>query len=688
MALTTAKLYRELVKACLEFHSRRLWERTDEHDVFALEIEGEEHRWVGSVMGHAGRELGLALHGGEGAFESLTGSLASDGEGLADTQYIGFCMDPLRNIPASLRRPLELARVQGRRETLAPFLLAKDAGPRPSRSLRRREAEVLLYALRAISATDEEERFEPTSDWWEGGALFTLRISGDARDPDIEIENVPIEGVHRGGASARRAASSELTGGMTETVDFGDEDDVPEPGDLDGWKKAELRLTRRLWLAVEQEELARGRSISRYFVDSSLASVLDDDPAGHNRGCFYEWLLTDYRPTRRSKTLGERWLATTALPEAESRLVEARLASPPGFHRVVSIDTDAGALEMEDVATGERSTVHDRSLAVTAETDLAFPGRVYPAGEFPFLQPLGPAMTALDTGPLLAEMERRDIGLLSDPPSAGPVGWLHALIEGHRHPAQELRRIRNTDGDWIVLHEAWFTVADREAVHAALVARPDVDYLDEDDLYVWLGEHGPGGPHASVPVGPGDEEPKVHLGKLEWDGDELNSNVNSAERFHRLKRWLTDIPGVSFARVEARALATALADHEASEQASREPGAKRSAAKGRGSRSAARPKKGRSRPSSETPGRSSRAASAPPEPPPEVAAALERHMHERTMRWLDERIPALGGRTPREAAKTEEGRRKMAMLIRMMPAPMPQMDSEALRRDLFAELGM
>jgi hypothetical protein len=52
-----------------------------------------------------------------------------------------------------------------------------------------------------------------------------------------------------------------------------------------------------------------------------------------------------------------------------------------------------------------------------------------------------------------------------------------------------------------------------------------------------------------------------------------------------------------------------------------------------------------------------------PEPlilPPEVVAGLEERM---LRQWIDDSIPALGGMTPREAAKTPEGRRQLMALL-------------------------
>jgi len=47
-------------------------------------------------------------------------------------------------------------------------------------------------------------------------------------------------------------------------------------------------------------------------------------------------------------------------------------------------------------------------------------------------------------------------------------------------------------------------------------------------------------------------------------------------------------------------------------------------------------------------------------PPPEVLAEIEEKM---LRQWIDDSIPALGGQTPRQAAKTPEGRRQVLDLI-------------------------
>ncbi|MET0145217.1 MAG: SEC-C domain-containing protein [Ilumatobacteraceae bacterium] len=73
---------------------------------------------------------------------------------------------------------------------------------------------------------------------------------------------------------------------------------------------------------------------------------------------------------------------------------------------------------------------------------------------------------------------------------------------------------------------------------------------------------------------------------------------------------------------------------------------------------------------------------------PAIRAALAEHIAGYERRWLDESIPALGGRTPREAAGDPIGREELTRLLASFPVPGPDevgaMDPDRLR----AELGL
>jgi hypothetical protein len=52
---------------------------------------------------------------------------------------------------------------------------------------------------------------------------------------------------------------------------------------------------------------------------------------------------------------------------------------------------------------------------------------------------------------------------------------------------------------------------------------------------------------------------------------------------------------------------------------------------------------------------------------PAIREALAKMIHEHEVRWIDESIPALGGRTPREAVGDPVGREEVVQLLAGMP---------------------
>jgi hypothetical protein len=76
------------------------------------------------------------------------------------------------------------------------------------------------------------------------------------------------------------------------------------------------------------------------------------------------------------------------------------------------------------------------------------------------------------------------------------------------------------------------------------------------------------------------------------------------------------------------------------------------------------------------------------QPPPEALAALRDFRQQHMRSWVDESIPALGGRTPREAARTPQGRRALELLLKDIErsesrlSPDEQIDLSWLRPEL------
>jgi hypothetical protein len=191
----------------------------------------------------------------------------------------------------------------------------------------------------------------------------------------------------------------------------------------------------------------------------------------------------------------------------------------------------------------------------------------------------------------------------------------------------------NTDGDPLLSIAATFAMADPAAVLAALRGRSDVDEHRTGEEFAWVGD----GPQ------------RIVLAQLELLGGELLATVNSEKRLERLRRFLASIPGLTELSVNRR-----------------KPG------------SGARPRDDELRSGGSESARLDLA---------DVAATLR----PRYMAWLDQSIPALGGKTPRQAVRTKDGRRTVTRLIRTYPdphGPNGPMTGIVPRAEMFRELGL
>ena len=78
----------------------------------------------------------------------------------------------------------------------------------------------------------------------------------------------------------------------------------------------------------------------------------------------------------------------------------------------------------------------------------------------------------------------------------------------------------------------------------------------------------------------------------------------------------------------------------------------------------------------------------PVEMTPEMTVYVQEMMNKHYMGWLDTPLPALGGKTPRDACRTPDGRRQVAMLIRTTPDPMGPALVRVPREAMLRELGL
>jgi hypothetical protein len=198
--------------------------------------------------------------------------------------------------------------------------------------------------------------------------------------------------------------------------------------------------------------------------------------------------------------------------------------------------------------------------------------------------------------------------------------------------------LRTAEGDPLVLARASFDVHDRTALLRALAGHPELDRQD-DGSFVW-GEEA--------------EDFRRSLGRFILGPDRLVFETTSKQRVERGRAFLEELVGDA-----VRFRATRLRDAWA---------AAREGSHGAG-------------------------PAPPPDVPPEVEAELVGDFYERHYRgWPDTPLPALGGRTPRHAARLKTVRPRLVALLKDMEAR-----SERLRRDgrpaydfgwMWAELGL
>jgi len=329
------------------------------------------------------------------------------------------------------------------------------------------------------------------------------------------------------------------------------------------------------------------------------------------------------------------------LPQAQAMLLRARMEAHPTVYRVAGNNPGAGTVDLEDVLLGGTVTVYDQLLSENIDTSMFLVSRAFPAGRFHFIEvagpPLGPHM-GMEAVEFLrdCDLEFTREGLTREAHKFGWLwGWIDQWQANWRPP-----RLCNTDGDDLLLHTASFSVVDPAAVKQALLQRKDIDHDEQEDEFVWSKATGKG---AKMLGGP------VTLGRIEFVGDELVLTVNSAKRFEMARKWLTALPGVTFRSVTTRRVDAPGKDRPLDERISKPQQV---------------------------------------EITPTMAKALQEMMDKQYMEWIDTPLPILGGKTPRQACRTDAGREQVTTLIRTMPDPMGQAPIHLPRQAMLRELGL
>ena len=735
----------QLVVACVaaadEFLARRLWRRFENQDLLAFQVPGQD-LLVGSIMGAAGEEFGLFLLHGERALDDQLAIIAGDRR-LQDQQskLISVSLDRIADLQPPFDRFLKQAKRTGR---TGPVFLVKEPG-KQLRIPHRQELETILYVLRGILAADDRGQLRPGA-LLEDRVLPMLRLSGEPDDPGVKVDLAAIgEGRERplpaialpeglaglprldasyevgycsvpaivadsddemwvlaaadvesglarivevlAGRDLVRATGALFAGlrgdgphampGLPRRIAFANEalfrvlqpgllelgvsceyqpelpaldelfdnldrwlmaeGEADDPGISDEfriWKVADLDLSERIAELAVDQAMESAKAWKRYFGRSrDETPPTSDSRTQMALASYVQWYAFAHRAKPRSKTVAERVLDQD-LDELERALLQARIAARPSLYQVREVEP-ADSLLLTDVLVGREIEVFDHSLSQNATPGLAFFALVYPAGPYHFAALAGPPVSPLEIEAVTAFLADEHGLELDGPVPAAASHLLGRLWEWQReHGGQALERLQltNTDGEPLLGHQARFDVGDPAALIAALDARDDV-VVDEPGA-AWSWQRG-----------------DLHLGRLELFDRELLLDVNSAERHRRARDWLEEVPGVRFVKVTEIEL---------------DP---------------------RKRAAENTP-LDDRLPRKEPQLDAEGRAQVQAFIDEKCFAWLDERIPALGGRTPREACATTEGRRQVERLIRTYPDPRGIPGLKTPRAEMMRRLGL
>jgi hypothetical protein len=345
------------------------------------------------------------------------------------------------------------------------------------------------------------------------------------------------------------------------------------------------------------------------------AKYRDDQMTG-----FFDWCFHDFRPSSTGRTLIEECLHRRAgnLSSAERELLEGWLGARFGIWEVQNVKMGEG-VELKDWFEGDRVFVHDVSSSRTMLQWDCVQSRVYSSEGRWYFAGNGIAVPRdlMDRLAELVERESRESGQSAGAfVRANSHRWHRVVEELFRHKLDDLRLV-NAEGDEFELSAAEYRVEDEAAAAAALRRTKQFESLEDAPglhRFGWMEQA---------------EGPRRTYGSIEISGGKLRLDCNSRKRL-AIGRQLVEKHAGNWLRHEGDSFHSQDALKQSAYDSARE----------------------REEETSEL--------------PPDVERELLKLKVEHYERWVDEPVPALGGRTPREAARSETGRRALEDLLRLM----------------------
>ena len=533
--------------------------------------------------------------------------------------------------PGSLARTIALAD-EGRRDEAAKMdLLSVSSSPDPEFAVRALEA---AYGVEGMPEVMALRGGHPRPVKSAEIALVTAaleafaKMGADDREARAEVRGVRV--AVRGPADG--AARVPTADSPVRAKCHLREDEVARAGGAESIAPA-LQLDRQLVpriLEYAERRLGLG-TLKQAFGDCPI----EPRENGTHAMLLVPWVV--YERRQAGKTLAERYLEEEGLllPPVERRWIEAQSRTRVSIWEITAVEP--GRVSMRDLISGAERVVLDQGLSQSGharDTILArvvdFDESSVAAGVHPYSLTPAQAARVLEgvRGKRVADLGRRLM-----------ARWEIVEQEASRQPPPTLA---NTDGEPLLMTTDLYAIADDAA--AEVEARMQELCEDEPERE--------GGETRFTITRPGN---RMHaswnntiLGTVRIRGRSLRIESNSVARADALR-----------ARVERSCgglLTHRARSHEDPTARMGEPGAKR------------------------------HAREAPP--PPEVVEALREMIRQQEAAWLDQSIPALGGKTPRQAARAKKSRAALDLLLRDMECTQArfgselQMDVKAIRAAL------
>jgi tetratricopeptide (TPR) repeat protein len=330
-----------------------------------------------------------------------------------------------------------------------------------------------------------------------------------------------------------------------------------------------------------------------------------------------DWMLHDWIAPSLGRTVMQEFLVRrgSGLTPREREMVEAWTRSFVGLYEVQELKPGTG-FTLKDLILGKSFFVHDVSMSTRLARWDGLLSRVVPGERGTELAGIGLMVPRHSLEPLhqWMEQDREETGLEWREYLKG--NWPRIRRRSFDLAANwaESLRLSNTEGEEILFSKAVYKVIDEAAAIEALHQCPELKSESsepEPPHFVWLNRQ------------------KTVLGNIHIEKGELVLESNSRERMERGKLLLSSLAGESLR-------------HQRDEFTTQ---------KEIKSRAAAAPRSAR------------REEEIPKE---ERDEAIAHFLEEHYRAWPDMKLPALDGKTPREAVRTAKGRKQVIAVLKDM----------------------